>query len=165
VPFVVRHPDMKPGRVLVMTEHVDVAPTVIDLCGAPVPEAMDGVSLAPWLRGERADAVRPFTVSQECTWQMKWCLRTDTHKFILAREEDFYGTPMRELYDLRKDPGEFHNIADREPELVGQLEEQLEGWVARRMAECGLTEDPLVHSGLSLGNSWKHRRANPDLPG
>ena len=36
---------------------------------------------------------------------MKWCVRTERYKFILAREEDFYHTPARELYDLvRRDP-------------------------------------------------------------
>ncbi len=165
VPFIVRHPELKPGRVERMTEHVDVAPTLLDLAGVEVPEAMDGVSLVPWLRKEQDGPVRPFTVSQECTWQMKWCLRTETHKFILAREEDFYGTPMRELYDLREDPGEFNNIIDQAPGLARALEQQLEDWIAGKMAACGLTEDPLVSAGLSLGKSWKERRAHPDLPG
>ena len=151
VPLIIRHPALEARRIPHMTGHVDVAPTLLDLCGIAIPDAMEGTCLTPWLRGETNGPVRPYTISQECTWQMKWCIRTDTHKFILARQPDFYGTPMRELYDLRDDPDELENIVERDPETARALEETLEGWVAQKMAKNGLVEDPLVTHGLSLG--------------
>ncbi len=150
VPFLIRHPDLEAGRVSHMTAHVDVAPTLLDLCGVEVPGTMEGVSLAPWLDGPNAEPVRPFVVSQECTWQMKWALRTPTHKFILARQPDSYGTPTRELYDLRQDPGELRNIVDEDGDTAGAMERQLEEWIAEGMARNGLGTDPLVAHGLTL---------------
>lgn len=155
VPLIMRHPSFGPARVPHLVTHTDIAPTVLDLCGLEVPEAMDGVSLAPYLRGERSDPVHGFIVSEECTWQMKWSLRTDTHKFILAREEDFYHTPMRELYDLRADPTELCNIAEEETATAAAMERTLEDWIAEHMRRKGLTVDPLVACGITLGKAWK----------
>jgi arylsulfatase len=151
VPFLLRHPDLRPRRLDILSGHADVAPTLLEFCGIETPAAMGGENLGPWLRGEKKSPVRDFVVSQECTWQMKWCIRTAAHKFILARQPDFYGTPMRELYDLRKDPGEYTNIVEEDPGTAAVLEEQLEDWIAEKMAERGLQEDPLITHGLSLG--------------
>lgn len=158
VPLILRRPDLEPGRIAHLVAHVDLAPTLLDLCDIPVPNAMEGVSLTPWLRGETTAPVRDFVVSQECTWQMKWAIRTRTHKFILAREEDFYHTPLRELYDLNADPDELHNVAPHDPETARALEQQLETWIADRMRRNGLSEDPLVAHGITLGKAWKRLR-------
>ena len=82
---------------------------------------------------------------------MKWALRTPTHKLILARAPDAYGSPMRELYDLRNDSHEFHNIT------ADALEQHLEVWLADKMAANHLDTDPLLAHGLSLG---KEREAS-----
>jgi arylsulfatase len=151
VPLMIRAPGLSPGRIPGLTATVDVAPTVLDLCGIEAPEDMEGISLAPWLRGDTAGNPRDFVVSQESTWQMKWALRTERHKFILSREADSYGTPMRELYDLKNDPAELHSIVEEEGDLAAALEAQLEGWVAEKMEQNGLKQDPLITHGLSLG--------------
>jgi arylsulfatase A-like enzyme len=158
VPLIVRHPGIGSRRVSQMSAHVDIAPTLLDLCGVEVPEEMEGVPLGPWMRGETAEPVREFVVSEECTWQMKWAIRTERHKFILAREEDFYGTPMRELYDLQADPDELRNIVEDEPAIAADLELRLEDWIAQKMAQNGLTEDPLRAHGITLGRAWKEER-------
>ena len=155
VPLVFRHPDLEPRRIAHLVAHVDLAPTLLDFCGIEIPEAMEGRGLAPLLRGESDAAPRDFVVSEECTWQMKWALRTKTHKLICARAEDFYGTPTRELYDLRKDPDELSNIIEETPETAEALEAQLEAWIAEKMARNGLTEDPLKVHGLTLGKRWR----------
>lgn len=155
VPLIFRGPNVTPKRVPHLAAHVDVAPTLLDFCGLPVPEEMEGMNLAPWLRGESDEPTREFVVSQECTWQMKWSIRTHTHKFIAAREEDFYHSPMRELYDLRTDPDELHNIVEEDPDTARGLEAKLEAWIAEKMSKNGLSEDPLVAHGITLGKAWK----------
>lgn len=151
VPFILQHPELAPRRIRSMTAHVDIAPTLLDLCGIAIPETMEGICLTPWLEGTRTDPVREFVVCQECTWQMKWAIRTESHKFISARKPDFYGTPLKELYDLRADPQELRNIISQDPETAQHLEHKLESWIAEKMARNGLTEDPLIAHGLTLG--------------
>ena len=160
VPLIMHYPGVEPRRIPHLAAHVDLAPTILDLCGLDIPETMEGSSLAPLVRGESSEPVRDCVVSEECTWQMKWSIRTLTHKFILAREEDFYHTPMRELYDLRTDPDELHNCAEEDPETAHALESQLEAWIAEKMRKNGLTEDPLVAHGITLGKAWKDAQQN-----
>ena len=159
VPLIIRHPSLKPGRIPHLAAHVDLAPTILDMAGITVPDAMEGASLAPLLRGQTTEPVRDFVVSEECTWQMKWSIRTLSHKFILAREEDFYHTPMRELYDLETDPDELRNIAEQEPATAQALERQLESWIAEKMRKNNLEQDPLVAHGITLGNAWKEMQS------
>jgi len=158
VPLMFRHPSLHPKRVGHMAEHVDLVPTLLELAGIEIPEEIDGASLVPLMRGDSGAPLRQFVVSQECTWQMKWSIRTRTHKFIKALEEDFYHTPPRELYDLRNDPGEFHNLAREDTETAQRLEQQLDAWIREKMEARALTEDPLRAHGITLGKAWKDER-------
>ena len=158
VPLIMRHSGFAPKRVPHLVAHVDLAPTILELCGVAVPDGMEGSSLAPMLRDADAPPIRDCVVSQECTWQMKWSLRTHTHKFILAREEDFYHTPSRELYNLDADPCELRNIADDDPDTARAMESKLESWIAAKMAKNGLAQDPLVSHGITLGKAWKDEK-------
>lgn len=155
VPLIFVHPAIKPRRIPHLVAHVDLAPTILDLCGITVPAAMEGISLAPYLIGEAAEPVREFIVSEECTWQMKWSIRTASHKFIRALEDDFYNTPWRELYDLRADPHEFNNIAFREPKTAERLEKKLFEWIKKMMTKNALHKDPLIAHGTTLAKQWK----------
>jgi len=158
VPFMVRVPKTEPRRIPHLAAHVDLVPTLLDICGIEVPDCIEGTSLTPLIQGKSDEPVRPFVVSQECSWQMKWAIRTDRHKFILARQPDFYGTPMRELYDLTQDTDELHNIARENPDIAAQLEHDLESWIADKMRQNNLTEDPLITHGLTLGKVWKEQQ-------
>lgn len=165
-PLTVRWPGVTaPGRrVSAFAGHQDIAPTVLDALGLPIPEAMEGASLVPLLRGG-CEPIRSEVISQECTWQAKWAIRTDTEKFILARMPDFHGRPPRELYDLVADPDELCNRADDEPDRARALEERLEAWIAEMMAKNRLTEDPLITSGITLGRQWAEWLAAGRPPG
>ncbi len=95
----------------------------------------------------------------ESTWQSKYALRTASHKLIVAREQDLLGNPMRELYDLAADPEETNNIAESEPQLAGEMEKELEGWISEKLASVGRTEDPVLIEGSSMISTWKGVKA------
>ena len=53
VPLIARGPGIKAGAALgQFVVNIDLAPTFLDLAGLPIPESMQGRSLAPLLRGE-----------------------------------------------------------------------------------------------------------------
>jgi arylsulfatase A-like enzyme len=146
-------------RVPEMLQLSDVAPTLLDAAGVPAPEGMEGTSFYPRLIGEDAPVGHDRIISLESTWQSKWSLRTDSHKFILSREPDLLGNPMRELYDLQADPAEAHNLADTRRHDAAAMEEELESWIAARVRALGLPDDPLRTEGASMLSTWKKVRA------
>ncbi len=129
VPLVVRLPGrIEAGRrIATQVRLIDVAPTVLELVGAPpLPEAQ-GVSLVPYLAGSSAN--RPLVAYAESLapyldyrYSALAALRTEQWKYIRA--------PREELYDLAADPAELDNVADAHPELVGRMRERLARLVA-----------------------------------
>jgi arylsulfatase A-like enzyme len=152
VPLIMRWPGQLPRghRVTELVQSVSVPATILQAAGVDLPASMEGPSLLPLARGEPGATGSAYIVAVESTWQAKWCLRTPTHKLILAREPDLYGTPMIELYDLVNDPGETINLAEHQPQLTAQLRECLESWITRRLAEAGRAVDPVVEQGVTL---------------
>jgi len=128
----------------------DVAPTILEAAGLPIPEEMDGHSFWPLLTGEGQVGGYKSVISLESSWQSKWSLRTDRYKFILSRVPDFYGNPLQELFDLAIDPQEEHNLAEEQPAIVSEMEAELEAWIAARLKELGQSKDPLLEHGISL---------------
>jgi arylsulfatase A-like enzyme len=89
-------------------------------------------------------------VTAECSWQKKWAWRDQRYHFIRALEPDWYNNPLRELYDLSADPRQTHNIADERPEIVRELDKELDGWIADRVKACGRSADPLTETKITL---------------
>jgi arylsulfatase A-like enzyme len=152
VPLIFRWPGRVPkGRRLPAMLHMsDVAPTILEAAGLPVPEEMEGKSAWKMVTGEQGHGGHDRVISVECTWQAKWSLRTETHKLIVSRDAGVRGGPPRELYDLGADPREEKNIYETAPDVARPLEEELEGWIARRVRELGRKDDPLREQGISL---------------
>jgi arylsulfatase B len=138
VPCFLRWPGggLKPGRdVARVTAHVDLLPTLIELCGlkAPANLALDGASLAPLLR--KADARWPdrvlVTDSQRIEHPQKWrksAVMTDRWRLVNGQE----------LYDMEADPGQKTDVADAHPKVVQRLRAEYEKWwagVSKRFGE------------------------------
>ena len=113
VPLIVRWPARyKAGlRTDALVEMVDLAPTLLEAAGVPVPEGVQGRALTGLLRGETA--VHRDSVYMECydssvPYQvppMVTGVRTRTHKLSYC-----HSLKTGELYDLERDPGEFRNL-------------------------------------------------------
>jgi arylsulfatase A-like enzyme len=90
----------------------DVAPTLLSLAGVRVPERMEGADLSRPLRGRRLPR-RPYAFGG---YSNEFYIRTDRWAmWATNRPGGFH------LFDLRRDPGEFHDVAGRHPDLVRQL--------------------------------------------
>ncbi len=110
IPLIMRYPPRLPAgtRVSGLTESVDVMPTILDICGLEPPEGkkMDGVSLLRSIGNPDEGKTAVFTES---------AVRTRDYKYIMSSGGM--------LFDLGDDPGENINLADREPELAGEMRE------------------------------------------
>src|SRR5690606_9411540 len=89
-----------------LTAHIDLLPTLVELCGIKKPEGppLDGTSLLPILQGDD-DALRDRTLfvhSQRLEHVEKWrkcAVMTDRWRFVNGKE----------LYEIRSDPGQQHD--------------------------------------------------------
>ncbi len=112
VPLIARGPGITPGTTPdAFVANIDLAPTFLDLAGLPIPSFMQGRSLAPLLRGEKpADwrktvYYRYYHSPGHHNTQAHYGVRSATHKLIYYWKKDAW-----ELFDLRHDPTEQHNL-------------------------------------------------------
>jgi arylsulfatase A-like enzyme len=128
VPFFVHWPDggVVGGRkVEALTAHVDVLPTLVDLCGlAKKPAAdLDGMSFAPHLRGralapvERTMFVHSQRVEHPRMWR-KCAVMTERWRLINGKQ----------LFDIVADPGQRRDIAADHADVVVKLRKEYEAW-------------------------------------
>jgi iduronate 2-sulfatase len=122
-----------------IVELIDVFPTLVDLCGLPRPDGLDGVSIAPLVRDPEARGKsaafsqfpRPAYYDREPTpvpKAMGYSVRTDRVRYTEWRDWKTGDVVGRELYDGRRDPAETRNAVD-DPALADALQE------ARRLLE------------------------------
>ncbi|MFM7244902.1 MAG: sulfatase [Planctomycetaceae bacterium] len=151
VPLLARGPGIAAGSTPdQFVANIDLAPTILDLAGLPIPEWMQGRSVAPLLRGERPAEWRTSVYYRyyhdpgHHNTRAHYGVRTATHKLIHYWKKDAW-----ELYDLVKDPTEQHNLlfdpdeANR-PE-VAKVFAELKAEITRlqkEYADDGLYADP-----------------------
>ncbi len=120
IPLLVRYPPLaKPGIIVpqMVLSH-DLAPSLLDICGAKPLRNITGKSWKPLLAGKRPAWRESFLYEYNFEPQFPYtpnvrAVRTDNLKFIRYPHGD--GSPDRftaELYDLRNDPFELHNLAN-----------------------------------------------------
>jgi arylsulfatase A-like enzyme len=134
IPLILRYPGKikKPGGTTgALALSIDLAPTLLDLAGLQVPGTMQGLSLAPILRGNANLPHRssvhleyfqdfPYSVPE---WD---AVRTDRFLYV-----EYQNQKMPELFDIQTDPRTIHNIISTPegkvilPELQGKLKEYL----------------------------------------
>lgn len=129
VPLIVVPPGGPVGRADALVSAVDLLPTVADYAGIEPPDGIEGLSLRPLIAGESdeaRDAVHAMYLRHE--HRSTLAVRTERYKLIHRG-----GSPPRdELYDLREDPAELHDLAAERPEIVRSLRDDLLGWFDAR---------------------------------
>lgn len=101
VPMIISVPGMKPGRTNSVTELMDIYPTLSSLLDIPAPESLQGKNLVPVLKNPEAK-VRKAALSFN---RGGHGLRSDRWAYLRYKNGD------DELYDMEKDPEQFHNLA------------------------------------------------------
>ncbi|HXJ19485.1 MAG TPA: sulfatase/phosphatase domain-containing protein, partial [Polyangia bacterium] len=105
-------------------ELVDVAPTLLDLTGAPVPPSIRGRSLLPAIDGDPLPPAPIFAELMPATaWPHQASMMVDGDHKVIHRISD----RRWEMYDLRRDPGEKVNLADQPAaaEVFARLKQKL----------------------------------------
>lgn len=118
-----------------ITAHVDVVPTLIDLCGVKAPEGVkfDGVTLRPLLESDDTsnwpDRIL-VTDSQRVKDPIKWrksSVMTSDWRLVSGNRKD---KTYHELYAIKSDPEQKTNVIEDYPEEAKRLKDFYEKWWA-----------------------------------
>ncbi len=123
VPLILRYPGTLPAgrRVGAAVSVVDVSPTVLDLLGIADTRKVTGRVVSPALRGGDIPSAALYGATDEPFLRYNWSpLRSLTDggwKYIRSTTV--------ELYDLKDDPFERHNLAEVDPVRAREMEARL----------------------------------------
>jgi choline-sulfatase len=143
VPLVVSGPGIAAGARRTPVSHVDLAPTLVDLAGAPHPQAgWQGRSLAGSLRDGSEPEPRPvameIAVAPSIPAVRQQAIRDGRHKLITSFDDE---RVTDALYDLESDPGERRNLIASEPEAAERLRETLRRIAAEKAESVAMAAD------------------------
>lgn len=140
LPLLVRHPGtIKAGSVNEqLVSILDLAPTLLDLASAPIPGDLQGRSIVPLLHGDLPENWRSSVYYQFYGYgrplevPRHYGIRTRAHKLVFY--PDHADGAYWELFDLRQDPEEYHNVYRdaRNQALIMELQDQLK-WHRERL--------------------------------
>ncbi|MGD9855656.1 MAG: sulfatase-like hydrolase/transferase, partial [Planctomycetaceae bacterium] len=122
--LIVRTPQLKsPGTAASgLVETVDLYPTLAELCSLSAPQDLEGQTLVPIL----VDPEHPGKPAALGFWKNDGrTIRTDRYRLIRHLERGSRPAAV-ELYDHMSDPWESRNIAEHHPEIVAELNGQLD---------------------------------------
>lgn len=121
VPLIVNQPGRVPARQIDnLVYFPDFMPTLAALTSSEqaLPQKTDGMNISPLFFGQNID-----TDSRPLYWEFpgkQRALRWNGWKAVSVKK----GTPL-ELYRIKDDPYEEHNLADQYPELLQQMEQMM----------------------------------------
>jgi arylsulfatase len=129
---------LSPRDVSALAAHIDVFPTLAELAGARVPDAvaakLDGRSLAPLLTDEKAAWPERCLFTHVGRWEkgkaaaakyLHASVRSGQYNLVSASKQ---GEKNWQLFDLQADPGEKVDVAAAHPEVVRELDAAFDRW-------------------------------------
>jgi arylsulfatase A-like enzyme len=120
VPLIIAGPGVTAGqRCTQPAELLDLYPTLVELCGLPARDDLEGISLLPQLQSAATKRERPAITSHN---QGNHGIRSVRWRYI------HYADGTEELYDHESDPNEWTNLladpaAVHKPEMAAVVEE------------------------------------------
>jgi arylsulfatase A-like enzyme len=149
IPFILRGGGLPADRRIdALIQQIDIYPTLCELAGLTPPQAVDGISAAPLVRGEtdrhRDTVGAVYKDVQRMISDGRWKLIRYTHSAKRG-----VGTDVEQLFDTQTDPWETCNLAGLSAyrELQRQLSDRLDEWMRRY-------DDPLLDERGSLKGTF-----------
>jgi arylsulfatase A-like enzyme len=145
IPLMMKFPasdGIAPRRLPQLVETIDVLPTILDYLSVAAPAYLEGDSLWPLVRGEATSLPGPEVILASYR-RSRHAIRVGDHKYIVGKDG------REELYDLRRDPDEQHDLIASEADTARALRAKLESTVD-------------LHTGRTLATA-NDLRADPEM--
>ena len=159
VPFLISYPEQFKGNKDIKTTsaHIDVLPTIAKLCDVELPKnkKIDGHNLLPLIKDKKADWVeRPLFFY----WTRRYpelynniALQKGTYK--LVGKTDYNASIENfELFDIKNDPNEQHNLVLEKQEIANQLKQNLDDTYNELIKSPNLVNQPPILVGTEFEN-------------
>jgi arylsulfatase A-like enzyme len=151
VPMIVAGPGVAPVTVTDQVRHVDLFPTIADICGLDAPSGIDGRSLRPLIEGR--------SLPEEPAYMEAVGVKLEGRRIVGARTPDWKllrpGGGRPQLFKLDGGAGldEKHNLFNRYPEVAHKLDgyiDQVSAGAAEIEPGSGMTgeEEAIVEQHL-----------------
>ncbi len=152
---------IKPGTIIdEVVELRDIMPTLLEMAGINIPASVYGRSMCNLIRGEKTDW-REY-VHGEHAYKGK-----ESVQYVMDNETKckyiwFSGTGTEQLFDLRKDPQELHDVVkeERYSDVVKKLRQNLVNELTDR--EEGFVENNKLVTGR-LAKSYLDKSIQPKM--
>jgi len=151
VPFFMRWPShIKAGtKVHSLFSHYDIMPTFAEIADINIKDIpnLDGESFLSYVKGEKTKATEKYRFIHAARWpgnpkqyigytrdkRLKGNVTSSNpqnHKYnrCAVRTQQYSFVNNKELYDIRKDPGQKNNIIDQHPKLISELRKEYDIW-------------------------------------
>ncbi|MEM8953849.1 MAG: sulfatase [Verrucomicrobiota bacterium] len=156
VPLVFAGPGVSPGQICTQpAELLDIYPTLLELAGLPPNKRLEGHSLVPQLNDSNTKRKFPAITHHN---HDNVGIRTENWRYIK------YADGSEELYNMKKDPNEWTNLADN-PEYSDQ-KKKLVKWVPKNDAPPapGSAARILTYNPDTGETLWEEEPINPNDP-
>jgi arylsulfatase A-like enzyme/Tfp pilus assembly protein PilF len=167
IPLIVFAPRvLKPRVIDEPVRHVDIAPTVLEAIGVPIPGELDGRSLWTMAATGRVAAAPAYFESLSASINRGWAPLFGASRGSLK----YIDLPIPELYDVAADPAEARNLVTERPGEVRELQHLLAQWRGAdsgspRIAESAETRERLRSLGyVTATPAAKTRFTDADDP-
>lgn len=150
VPLFIRWPGrLKPHDVDRIAAHVDLLPTLVELCGVPFEETKprDGRSLVPLMTASAGDFTawldrNLYTYRRTGTGSVRGAIRNQRFRFVVEKQS--------QLYDMRADPSQKTDISKASPKIFDQFQRDWDRYVNEVKAMSGAVS-PIPIDSRSVG--------------
>jgi uncharacterized sulfatase len=134
-PIFITHPGTITARrdTETLASNIDIAPTILRACGIDPPEEMTGLDLRDPASLKRRDRVFIEVYDHDSDLDRLDDLDSGlTARVVISGADKLIAWPGRsELFDLKVDPDDRHDLSAMHPEKVDSLSAQLEEWFRR----------------------------------
>lgn len=159
VPFWIRYPGLKSTGIdmKATAANIDLFPTLADICNAGIPDGLkiDGISLAPFIRG---DNLNTYDRSLFFYWtrhspELYNNIALQKGRYKLVGNADFNASIDKfELFNIEQDPYEQNNILNDNPARAAELKIELDLIFTELTGSENLLDRPLIETGTRHEN-------------
>lgn len=114
-----------------LTAHLDIFPTVCELCDLKVPDGcqqLEGRSLVPLLEDPQANWDDRYLFVHRGRWKKGADPNLSKYQAMAVRTSRWRFVNNRELYDIANDPYEKVDVAQQHPQVIEELRQRFDQW-------------------------------------